>query len=302
MAIPERQCSTWSNPGATVTAVATHEAVRRALAADGSPLRNHNYEVFLQGSYKNDTNVRGDSDVDVVVLLTESFHENLDSLDQPGKQRWNLAYPNRATYTVSDFDRDVQTALRNAYGNAAVQPQDKCILVTGGNGRLNADVVVSVEMKDYVRFNRIGDEQIVDGIAIWPRNTGGGWIENYPKRHYANGVAKNQRTNELYKPSVRMFKNARNCLIDRRLLSDQVAPSYFVECFLYNAPDDCFDGPANEIFHKVRTWMPITDAALDPMVCQNGRIMLFGPSAQQWSKRAAVTYVNALVDLWNDWS
>ena len=39
-------------------------------------------EVFLQGSYKNDTNLGGDSDVDVVVRLTRSRFLSSGSLTE----------------------------------------------------------------------------------------------------------------------------------------------------------------------------------------------------------------------------
>ena len=57
-------------------------------------------EVFLQGSYKNDTNLGGDSDVDVVVRLSSKFKPHVapltgqrlqeDASHQVAYQRWKL--------------------------------------------------------------------------------------------------------------------------------------------------------------------------------------------------------------------
>src|SRR5215469_14994830 len=68
----------------------------------------------------------------------------------------------------------------------------------------------------------------------------GNYTINFPKLHIANGEARNSqnRTNGHYKPAVRMFKNARYRATERGFLDD--APSYFVECLLYNVPDVCF--------------------------------------------------------------
>ena len=77
-ALRQRQCQTWANPGTGVTLQASHEAVRKALTADSSPIRSLRQDVFLQGSYKNDTNVRGDSDVDVVVQLISNLSSHYD--------------------------------------------------------------------------------------------------------------------------------------------------------------------------------------------------------------------------------
>jgi hypothetical protein len=51
-----------TNPGAVAAAQATHEAVRAALSAEHSPIRGMKTDIFLQGSYRNGTNVRADSD------------------------------------------------------------------------------------------------------------------------------------------------------------------------------------------------------------------------------------------------
>ncbi len=77
MAIPEEQLEVWSHQGAITTARQTHESIRTALSSHGWP-DGVDFEVYLQGSYKNATNVRGDSDVDVVVQLKSTFYHNLN--------------------------------------------------------------------------------------------------------------------------------------------------------------------------------------------------------------------------------
>ena len=42
-----------------------------------SPYYPKDFKIFLQGSYKNDTNVYGDSDVDVVIRLDEIYYTDL---------------------------------------------------------------------------------------------------------------------------------------------------------------------------------------------------------------------------------
>lgn len=80
MGIPEGQLQTWSNQGATASSSAIYERIRIALQNDAS-LRGRNFEVFLQGSYRNSTNIRGDSDVDVVVKLTDTYMPDYSLLD-----------------------------------------------------------------------------------------------------------------------------------------------------------------------------------------------------------------------------
>ena len=69
MPIAESTLARWSHHQAATAFKQAHVPIREALAAHKG-LSQFKYEVFLQGSYKNDTNLGGDSDVDVVVRLS----------------------------------------------------------------------------------------------------------------------------------------------------------------------------------------------------------------------------------------
>src|SRR5262245_26415424 len=135
MAIPETQLKTWSNPGAQATAKATHETIRRALTPTALNLSPEAYSVYLQGSYANDTNVRGDSDVDIVAELTRTFGHNISQLAAEQQRLFHATYTN-ATYYLSDFRTAVLNSLRTAFGNGAVTEGDKCVKVARDGNRL----------------------------------------------------------------------------------------------------------------------------------------------------------------------
>jgi tRNA nucleotidyltransferase (CCA-adding enzyme) len=80
MVLSEAQLQTWSNKGALTTSINAHESIRNALLSDNSPIKGKNMDFYLQGSYKNDTNVRGDSDVDVVIQLKDPFYRDISQL------------------------------------------------------------------------------------------------------------------------------------------------------------------------------------------------------------------------------
>ena len=113
MAIPESQLETWSRQGTTDSATALYERIRNALQNDAA-LRNRNFEVFLQGSYRNSTNIRGDSDVDVVAMLTDTYMPEYGALDAYTRSVVE-GRSNSATYTHADFRRDVLSAIRRAF-------------------------------------------------------------------------------------------------------------------------------------------------------------------------------------------
>lgn len=299
MAIPDRQLETWSHQGATTTAKATHESIRRALNRHSWPT-GVRFDVYLQGSYRNDTNIRGDSDVDIVAELTSAFRSDLSALpaDQAAAQR--AAYSS-ATYGWAGFRRDVLAALRNYYGGAAITEGKKAIRVEGGAGRLAADVVVCIKYRRYMRFQGIRDQTYAEGMTFYvpPEQR---WVVNYPKIHYDNGVTKNSasHTKGWYKPTVRMFKNARSYSVAHGLLAAATAPSYFVECLLYNVPDAQFGGSWQQAFLGPLGWLWRTE--LSSFVCQNGQVRLFGSTPEQWSVESARTFLSTLVRLWNGWT
>src|SRR6266853_1873267 len=115
MAIPLVQLVTWANQGAIATAVATHTSIRHALQeAATSTVRQRSIDVFLQGSYRNATNIYAESDVDIVVLLNDIFTRDpsrLGGAQREAEQRDFDSTPD-ATYRHADVRRDVLTSLR----------------------------------------------------------------------------------------------------------------------------------------------------------------------------------------------
>jgi hypothetical protein len=298
VAIPAAQCDVWRNQGATATAVTTHQAVRNALSADSSPMRGRDHEVYLQGSYRNDTNIRSDSDVDVVVQLNETYYSDLAALEPMEKERYDSART-PATYSVDQFDADVLQALRTYFGSAAVTVKNKCITLAGGSGRLRADVVVAAEYRRYWRFRSTSEQSYTEGITFWGR-TDRLQVVNYPRVHYNNGVTKNGQT-RWYKPSVRMFKNARRYLVEQGTIPTNIAPSYFVEGWLYNVPDDCFVIGSEDTFYNVLVWLD-KNPDWTKFLCQNEQQWLFGVAPVQWRIESAKRLRDELTVLWNDWN
>ncbi len=283
--IPESQLERWSHQGATTTAKQTHESIRAAL--DRYEWPNGKPEVYLQGSYKNSTNIRGDSDVDVVVQLNSVFISNLT---EEQKRRFGFV---KADYTWSDFHSDVERALTEYYGVSKVRRGKKTLKVE--TSYLPADVVVCIQYRKYPPNPRSEDDYI-EGMTFYvPAESR--WVVNYPKLHYENGTEKNKRTGERYKPTIRMFKNARTYLIDRGAPQD-LAPSYFLECLLYNVPDDKFGGTLQETFCNVINWL--LKAELSKFRCQNEQLTLFGNSPEQWSEEKARRFLNYMANLWNN--
>ncbi len=281
MTIPESQLETWANRGAITTAKATADSIKKALNSYGPD--GVSFEIYLQGSYKNTTNIRGDSDVDVVAQLNSTFYSNL-SEDQ--KRILRIA---PASYGWPDFRVDILKALENYYGRNEIIKGNKTLKLKKGSGRLPADIVVCSQ---YRKYKTVNDSDYIEGMCFWTKNENR-LVLNYPKVHYDNGVSKHDNTNKWYKPTVRIFKNMRS------FIYRDETPSYFLECLVYNVPHSNFGTSYQNSFCNVINWLNKAD--LDSFICKNGQHKLFGISPEQWNKTQAQTFIAKVISLWNNW-
>lgn len=291
MPIPESQLSRWSDHGPQDASIRTHQAIRRVLDGYSWPT-GVKYDFYLQGSYRNDTNIRGDSDVDVVLELQSTFRHDTGVLSEYDRGRL-LGSFGPATYDWNDFRRDGLKALETGFGKHLVAQGNKSIKLKANPPRLAADIVVCMEHRRYV-----SEQSYVEGMTFYALRDKR-WVVNYPKEHYKNGASKSRRTGDRYKRTVRMFKNARNYLETNHAMSSKLAPSYFAECLLYNAPDTAFHYGFQDTYCAVVNWM--VNAHLQELACQNQQQYLFGPSPEQWSMTDAKDFAGRLVTLWNNW-
>jgi len=283
MAIPETQLETWAKQGAITTAKSTADSIKNVLNSYTAWPEGIDFEVYLQGSYKNDTNIRGDSDVDVVIQLNSTFYSNL-SEDQKG-----ILGLTPASYGLPNFKANVLSILKDYYGQNQVIEDNKSIKIKANNGRLPADVVVCSQYRQYKTVNSY---DYIEGICFWTKNDNRQVI-NFPKKHYDNGVSKHQDSNQWHKPVVRLFKNCRGNI------SGDKTPSYFLECMLYNVPNTKFGTSYADTFCSIVNWL--NENSLDNFVCQNSQLKLFGPTQEQWDTSQAKTYIKNLISLWNNW-
>ncbi len=296
MAIPKEKLETWSKQGAVSTAKSTADSIRNALSNCGPWPSDIKYDLYLQGSYRNSTNIRGDSDVDVVIQLNSTNSTNSIFYSNLSEDQKRILGITPASYNWEDFRSDVLTKLRKYYGSDQVDEGNKSLKVKASSGRLPADVVVCTQYRGY---NSVSDYDYAEGMTFWTMSDAR-QIINFPKLHYENGVQKNQGTYELYKPIVRMLKNMRTSLVDSGSIESDLAPSYLLECMLYNVPGNKFSGNFQEAFCDIVNWL--NEVSFDSFICQNKRLSLFGSTPEQWSQEKASLLVSSLIDYWNNWT
>jgi len=224
MPIPENQLEIWSHQGSVAQSSETYNSIRNVLIAAWTPYSGKSFEVFLQGSYGNATNIYAESDVDIVIRLDDTFHSDLEQLIGDEKISQQTAYED-ATYTHTDFKRDVMSVLTRQYGGAVIEG-DKAIKIEANGSRRKADVIVATQFRRYWSFQSTVDSTYTEGICFF--NAAGELIPNYPKLHASQLTAKHQNTANRLKPLARVFKNMRSLMVDGGLIEPGTAPSYYI--------------------------------------------------------------------------
>jgi hypothetical protein len=296
--IPLAQLKTWSGQGAIATSRDTYATVKAALEDVDAKYKDWNFKVFLQGSYGNDTNIWAESDVDVVIRYDGAYYHDIDQRPLDEQMAYHAAFPNKGTYSYDDFKEHARHALVSAFGQS-VKPGTKAIRIEASGSRRNADVIVAFQYRRYYKFNSIYDDSHVTGMCFYLSD--GTQVANYPNQHSENLTTKHQATNSKFKPMIRIFKNLRSRLIDDGLIAKGSAPSYYMEGLLYNVPDNQFVGDEQGITLNILKWLYDTPDRTK-LVCANEQYYLLRDNSHTcWACADGANFVNAAINLWNDW-
>jgi len=295
MGIPLAQLETWSHIGSEIASKNTYASIKTCIDKHKFPDQTK-YDVYLQGSYGNSTNIREDSDVDVVIELTSSFKPNISKLTAAEGNIFSKKYSD-STYSLPSFRKEVIDCLRSYYDNSKISEGNKSLKIEGYSGRLNADIVIAIKYRIFFNVYENQQDNYVEGIAFQDKL--GSWIYSYPKIHYENGVKKMALTNSQFKSLVRIYKNIRGRLENDFAEPDKFLPSYFIESLIYNVPNQNFSGSLSDIFFNSLKWLNEVD--FSQFRCQNELFNLFGTSEVQYSISDAKSFISAIVKLWNSW-
>lgn len=181
------------------------------------------HEVFLQGSYGNDTPTYNMNDVDVMLLRKNTYSGVYSKITVPNKIAWDNIFS------------DIETILGLTEYRGSFSRADKCIKIK--TSTMGVDIVPAVKVfEDYTL------EPIV--IHSFRENNE---ILAHPRTHIANGTAKHQRTNNMYKPTVRFFKS----WSINHFGNSKIFPSFYIESLVYSEPDPVFSTDLVETFIKI---------------------------------------------------
>jgi hypothetical protein len=285
----------WSKPSSDTEQAKSEnaESMIRAAIRDCPVLSQRTVEVFAQGSYRNNTNVRQDSDVDICVRCTDTCFNDFSGVQGLTLQGAGLV---PATYSYAQFKNEVGDALLVKFGAKGVQRGSKAFDVHPTSYRVDADVVPVFEHRNYSR-DFLGRLTYRSGTGFLPDI--GDKIVNWPQQHYDNGVMKNKATGNRFKFITRVIKRLRNKMADEGITAAKPIPSYFIECLVYNAPDDTF-GHASYVSDVRQVLAHLFNYTVQDDRCAKwtevNDIKYLFHCTQPWSRQKAFDFVDAA---WN---
>lgn len=299
-AISEQQLLAWTSPAfgnENERRENTERLISGAVKAH-SFLSTLPLKIYAKGSYKNNTNVRRDSDVDVAVEYTDVLmFDYQDGATQ--EAAWLVrgiepySGPLRTSggcFDIGRFKDSIGEALVEAFGQGSVARSNKVFTVRESSRSLAADVVPCTTHDQH--YSATGYHR---GIQLLADKEPLRSVVNYPQQHYDNGVAKNMSTSKRFKSMVRILKNLENQMVDEG--TTPAVASYLIESLVWNVPDHLLLTPPTWA-GRVREVLGYVWGGTEHDECERrwfevNRIkFLFHPS-QRWTRDEARNFVLA---------
>jgi len=227
----ENQFREWAKPpGATEEQrmLNAEKVVRNAIDSSGT-LQGKSIRVFAQGSYRNNTNIPGESDVDIAVICDDIFFP-----DYPEGTNQTTFRNIDADYTYTSFKNGVEQALVSYLGRSAVRRGNKALALKETTYHVDADVAPFFEHRRYDK-----DGSYLSGVELRPDNGSPFNVINWPEQHYRHGVEKNTATGRRYKAFVRILKSLRDEMETQGIaVAKEIPRGFLLECLGWNVSNE----------------------------------------------------------------
>ena len=239
----EKTLMSWSKPASETEEKRISNAIKMIKEAikNYDKLKDKDIEIFVQGSYVNNTNVRAKSDVDICIMLKDTFYS-----EYPDGYKRDYYGFSSGTNSFNDFRKNIINALNNKYGKENIKPGNKSIKMESTSYRVEADAVPAFQYRNYKIIKSTNKNNFIEGIKFYSNNTNEEVI-NYPKEHIEKGKTKNSNTQRKYKRTTRIFKRIRYQMIQEGIPVKKCISSFLIESLLFNVDDFQFtyDEPWN---------------------------------------------------------
>lgn len=291
----EATLDAWRKPASETEEQKISNAISMVKDAVNShaTLKLKSLEFIVTGSYGNNTNIKIDSDIDICVMLKDTFYSEY----RDGVKDSDYGFTN-GTNTFSDYKKWVLEALIAKFGATDVTAGNKAIKIKSNTYRVQADVVPAFQLRNYRNDTSNNPNNFIEGIKFYASD--GEAVVNYPKIHIKNGISKNDATSRKFKRTVRLYKRIRNRMKDDGIAVPGAICSYLIEGLLWNTPNLTFTSSSNWNDVLKNSIIHLYNKTKEDSTCKDwGTVSeqhyLFH-SSYKWSRAGVNSF---LVQMWN---
>ena len=270
-------------------------AIKKAIV-NHKRLSKMDISIFAQGSYRSNTSVKQDSDVDRCICLNSTFFVRYPD----GKTKEDYGNID-GSISFAIYKNLIHEALDDYFGDKYVMRGNKAFDIHSNSYRVDADAVPAFAYRYYYGDGR-EDYIYPVGMAFDtdPGDTDpGDRITNWPHQSYNNGISKQKETSQRFKKMVRIVKKLRNKMQEENISGSDDIASFLIESMVWNVPSDKFgkDNYYDDMRAVIANCFNFTlsDDACKNLCEINGIKYLFHPN-QPWNREKAHSFFDVAWD------
>lgn len=260
---------------------------------DHAQLKNLDLDVFVQGSYGNNTNVRSNSDIDVCVMLRDTFYSQYPE----GKTKEDYGFTNGGK-TFSTFRKWVIQAMEDKFKDGDVKVGNKSIKISKNSYHLDADVVPAFQYRNYRFDKHTNPDNFYEGVKFFSSQNEE--VINYPKIHIENGIKKNKATQKRYKRMIRILKRVKVQMKQEGYSVNDSMTSFLISGLIWNVPNTILNGSDNWIDRVRSTLTHLFNNTLKEENCEGwvevSEMYYLFHSKRKWTRQQVNSFLG---DMWN---
>lgn len=281
-------------------------------------------EIYLHGSYANKSNIYFPSNMEIMVEITTAKRFSPEEVSLAANYFVDIPLE----FGPKEFRKLFAEVLDEMIGDNKIIETPKSLRLTGLDKiKHDVDITPCISFHHYEEDGK--EIKRRRGVLLYDTSVGRN-IVTFPRLHSQNGFDKDKATDGNFKRMVRVFKTLNSLNLNEfSIVSPKTANGYFIECLLYNVPNELFKDSStmvraqraavkadaanaeteqkhsgevmplpqslNEIFNKILNYL--INAELEYFACQNMVWELFGTAAEFWDKKRAEEFLDAIIRL-----
>lgn len=257
-------------------------------------------KIYVQGSYKNGTMV---DELAKLELVVEFGLNSFGPIDRTPvlklKTFWSWVQKDLTKKRIVTFKPNIHLALIKklmlesliqSTHNEGIYNNSKSIFIPAHAGiKIPCEILPCYTLSDSKDCQSviIYDSFIDKNVAAFPR------------LHCEHLAEKDKATNGQFIKMVRIFRNIRDILVSNQVIDEKFAPSYFIECLLYNVPNKLFEGKFQSSMLKILNYL--ANCNLSKFVCAHNQFKMFGNNSDAWTTYKARSFINLIIQIWEEY-